>query len=411
MQTRLLTTVALAAALTPALSMGQAARTQQQVAPAKVNYWMDVSTGEMAGMPSMPFGMGGLMGGGSGSAAFGNAEGGAPGRWADLAVYNRDKPGAVRAEQAVPPGMNVGRSIPLMIEPRGVSSPGNWEKPQMERFRINFYWGCGQTIRAGQPRVFEITPGGQIRYDDFMQGRAERDRGAGSNNQASYWPNKRNRREIGPNGSMVGEHVVTGDVPASLRFTVPPEQDFMAPMRLRTAGELAGPIQVSWGAVPRARSYMVTAMGMKNEGRELTIWSASEVPDSGGGMIGFLSPANITRFLNEKALLPASQTTCTIPRGVFSGMEMGFVNAVAHGPELNIVYPPRPADPRTPWVQEWTVRMRSKSQSMAMVGMDMGAMAGSERGQEQGQQQGQQQEQQRRPRASDILRGALPGIR
>lgn len=393
--------------LTPAVTAGQAARTQQQVVPAKVNYWMDVSTGEMSGMPSMPFGMGGLMGGGSGSAAFGNAQYGAPGRWADLAVYNRDKPGAVRADQAVPAGMNVGRSIPLMIEPRERGAAGSWEKPPLERFKINFYWGCGQTIRAGQPRVFEITPGGQIRYDDFMQGRAERDRGATSNDNASSWPNKRSRREIGANGSLVGEHVVTGDVPASLRFTVPPEQDFMAPMRLRTSGELSGPIQVSWGAVPRARSYMVTAMGMKNEGREITIWSASDVPDSGGGMIGFLSPANVQRFLNEKAILPASQTTCTIPRGVFTGMEMGFVNAVAHGPELNIVYPPRPADPRTPWVQEWTVRMRTKSQSMALVGMDMGAMAGNERGQEQGQPPPEQ----RRPRASDILRGALPGIR
>jgi hypothetical protein len=394
-------------ALMPAITSGQAAR-QQQVTPAKVNYWMDVSVGEMAGMPSMPFGMGGLMGG-RGNAAFTNAQTSTPGKWVDLAVYNRDKPNAVRAEQAVPPAMGVGRSIPLIADKRTPEQrETSWEKPEFERFRINFYWGCGQTIRQGQPRVFEITPTGQIKFDDFMQGRAERDRGATSNRDASVWPNERNRRQVAENASLVGEHVVTGDVPASMRFTVPAEQDFMAPMRLRASGELSGPIQVSWNAVPRARSYMVTAMGMKDEGRVLTIWSAAEVPDSGGGLVGFLSPANVTRFLNEKAILPPNQTTCTIPRGVFNGMEMAFVNAAAHGPETNIVYPPRPADPRTPWVQEWTVRMRTKSQSMALVGMDMGAMAGAERGQEQGQPP---PEQQRRPRASDILRGALPGIR
>ena len=51
-----------AAVLLLAASAVQAQNTQQIVRPPKVNLWMDVSTGGMAGMPEMNMpGLGGLM--------------------------------------------------------------------------------------------------------------------------------------------------------------------------------------------------------------------------------------------------------------------------------------------------------------------------------------------------------------
>ena len=61
--------------------LGAGAQAQSNVKPPKVQLWMDVSTGGMAGMPELPAGMGGMggmFGGGRGSDAattYGQARG------------------------------------------------------------------------------------------------------------------------------------------------------------------------------------------------------------------------------------------------------------------------------------------------------------------------------------------------
>ena len=47
---------------------------------------------------------------------------------------------------------------------------------------------------------------------------------------------------------------------------------------------------------------------------------------------------------------------------------------IAYGPESNFAWPPKPANPKTPWNPEWNVRVRTKSTTTAMLGMDMSAM-------------------------------------
>jgi hypothetical protein len=54
----------------------------------------------------------------------------------------------------------------------------------------------------------------------------------------------------------------------------------------------------------------------------------------------------------------------------------GLLTLVAHGPEENFVYPPRPADPKVPWVQEWAVKARHVARTGSIAGMDMAAMGG-----------------------------------
>jgi len=44
---------------------------------------------------------------------------------------------------------------------------------------------------------------------------------------------------------------------------------------------------------------------------------------------------------------------------------------IAYGGEHGFVHPPRPTDPKVPWEQEWSVRLRVKSQTMAMLGQDL----------------------------------------
>lgn len=168
-----------------------AAQAQTTKAP-KVQLWMDVSTGTMAGMPemdSLPGGggmLGGLMGGmgggaqgraGGGNTSYGHARAMSimPPRVIDIALHNTLRPG-VEASQAIPPGMRMGESLPL-IPPRAQptqTEPG--EVPQeyqqhQPKGRILLYWGCGASVRAGQPRVIDLARAKPTDYAQAFAGR------------------------------------------------------------------------------------------------------------------------------------------------------------------------------------------------------------------------------------------------
>jgi hypothetical protein len=57
---------------------------------------------------------------------------------------------------------------------------------------------------------------------------------------------------------------------------------------------------------------------------------------------------------------------------VFKG-EGAMLNFIAYGEELNLVHPPRPADPKQRWDQEWAVKLRLKSTGTTMLAEGMGA--------------------------------------
>jgi hypothetical protein len=388
----------------------------QVVNPAPVNYWMDVSTGSSANGGGMGGMLGGMMGGmaarsGGGGGAmgglfggrenwFGAAQTGSAGRFTDIAIYDRRQGGRVTATQTIPSSLRLGASIPLLPPPppapQTKSERTPWDErdpsegtPEMPRFQIKFYWGCGGQVRAGQPRVLDFTRDNMAAWGQFMQGRAERDRGATSNRQSSFWPNASSNQKHPADGSLVGNHTVTGaGLPASLNFQINAAQDFMPALGLRTSGGKAGVINLSWSALPTATGYFTNASGFAmREGQgdapdEMTmiLWSAAEVPDPGGGLIGYLNNTNQDRFLREKAILPTSQTSCDIPSGIFASSMMVNIGAIAYGQELNLVHPARPSDPRVPWNQEWTARIRVKSQASAMIMDGMGGASSGRRG-------------------------------
>lgn len=156
------------ALLVAGLCAASAAGAQQNVKPPKVQLWMDVSTGGMAGMPEMelPAGMGGLFGGRpgmGGGVTYGMARGldVMPPRVLDIA-HNRLRPG-VEASQAIPPGMRLGDSLPLLLPPAAPREREPGEVPdemrrETPKGRILVYWGCGEAVRRGQPRVIDLAP-------------------------------------------------------------------------------------------------------------------------------------------------------------------------------------------------------------------------------------------------------------
>ena len=119
--------------------------------------WIDVATHQMAGMPDLGAlgGMANRMMGNPGPKGYPQSRGipASTGKLLDIAMHNRLRPGTP-AEQLVPAGLDVGKSLPLLPPPPGErheERPGHTQ-PDAE-ITLRQYWGCGTTVRPGQPKV------------------------------------------------------------------------------------------------------------------------------------------------------------------------------------------------------------------------------------------------------------------
>lgn len=337
------------------------------------SFWADVATINMSipGMEGME-GVGALMGGGH----FGGTKsaGGSPGKWLDTALFTRNKPSGTEGSHAIPPAMSMGPALPLLPvqvarSERGEAYDGEIEKP---KGRLLFYWGCSETVRQGQPRIVDFSKPGSGDFGTFMAGRFAPDRGAKAVAGRSVWPNERDRTRVPNDASLQGDHAVTGEgVPAGLSFALGAAHDFMPKVQMTARGETQASVDVGWQSVTNARGYFLTAMGVKGE-TDMIMWSSSEQPDPGWGLMDYLPPSRVDKLVGEKVVLPASTTHCAIPQGIYAGTEGAMVRMIAYGPELNLVHPPRPADAKAPWNPEWSARVRVKSTGMTMLGMGDG---------------------------------------
>jgi len=365
-------------ALAAFLAMAGPALAQSKAAPAKTpiaNYWMDVATvhlaipgaEEMADMPLLGSLMGNMFGG--------SKLGVMPGKWLDLALYTRQKPAGTLGTHAIPPGQNMGPSLPLepveKPKPRGTSqdsNPGEYEKP---KGRLLLYWGCSATVRQGQPRILDMATAGPQDFARFFVGRYAPERGATSRPGHAIWPNEKDNQRVPKNASLQGEHAVTGEgVPPSLKFALGERQDFMERLNLAAPGDPKASINSSWNAVPNARAYFLSAIG--GDGNDMILWSSSDVPEAGLGLMDYLSHSQIDQWIKDKVLLPATVQQCAIPSGIFGTAGGAMLRGIAYGNELNLVHPPRPTDAKllAAWNPEWSLRVRVKSTAMAMLGQE-----------------------------------------
>lgn len=394
--TRLALATCLAFAL-PAMAQSKGASAATPVA----NYWMDVATvhlavpgaEEMADTPLLGNLMGNMFGG--------SKMGVMPGKWLDLSLYTRQKPGGTDGTHAIPPGQNMGASLPLQpVEkpgPRGTSQdtgPTEYEKP---KGRLLLYWGCSATVRPGQPRILDMATAGPQDFAKFFVGRYAPERGATNRPGHAIWPNEKDNQRVPKNASLAGDHAVSGEgVPPSLRFAIGERQDFMERLNLAAPGDPKASIDSSWNAVPHARAYFLSAMG--GDGNDMILWSSSDVPEAGLGLMDYLSHSQVDRWVRDKVLLPATTTQCAIPSGIFATAGGAMLRGIAYGNELNLVHPPRPTDPRllAAWNPEWSLRVRVKSTAMAMLGQEA-------------QPERQQQRKEERVNPLDILKKGIFG--
>ena len=187
-----------------------------------------------------------------------------------------------------------------------------------------------------------------------------------------------------PDGaSVAGDHRITGDrVPESLKFALGQAQDFMPKIALAHSGDMATGQTWRGQPVANARGYFLQAMGMQD--KTLVLWSSSETPDAGMGLVDYLPNATVDKWIREKVLLSPSVGSCAIPKGIFAGKDgeamAGMLQMIAYGQETNLSWPPKPKDAKVAWDPEWNVRVRTKSTAMAMLGMDFGGADGADEG-------------------------------
>jgi len=107
-------------------------------------------------------------------------------------------------------------------------------------------------------------------------------------------------------------------------------------------------------------------------GEDMILWSSSELPEAGLGLMDYLSNGQIDQWVKEKVLLPASTQRCAIPAGLYGQAGGAMLRGIAYGNELDLVHPPRPTDPKllALWNPEWSLRVRVKSTTMSMLGQE-----------------------------------------
>ncbi|MFN3521859.1 MAG: hypothetical protein ACK4YQ_06390 [Phenylobacterium sp.] len=385
------------------------AQTRQEVTGPTAVYWMSAQTtsgmaammgamgagpgagGPGARRPSMGAMMGMMMGGGLG----GPGGMGAAQHSLTLQLGSaRTAQGAPSAEHLPPQGLGAGPSLPL-VTPTAAPAQRVEEEPtlpqeyQKPRGRMLIFWGCGAEARPGQPLVIDfskLTPqamaAGQLPpgFEAMSRGLAitpMRPPAPGRNATYGEWPNARTRTSVPGEGSLVGAHTVRGNYTPQIEFQLAQNQDFLAPLRLRTSQAPSGAGLLNWGAIPGAKAYLATAIG-GGDGETVVLWTSSEVQASAFSLPDYISPGDLDRLVQQKALMAPATTQCAIPRQVVAAAPQAMVQLAAYGGEANFVYPPRPSDPKVPWKQEWQVKVRYRSATSAMLGMDMDAMMGGD---------------------------------
>jgi hypothetical protein len=355
-------------------SLGLASSVAQRASAPKARYEMDVAT--MSGM--------GAMMGKSGMGALGAMMGGGN-RVAHLLEMRLGgsapaAPPPALADHFFMPPAKMGKSVPLSYtEIRGDGSPQGFQRP---KGRLLLFWGCGAKAPKGQPVIIDFAKvaAGQM-PPNLWSTRVPTIREVTPRNSTSYshYPNEKEGKMPGKGATLIGDHRIAGNHSPEIKFTL--AQDYMPGLAASASMQGDGSVVLSWAGIAPATGYSAWAIGgmeRANNGGDVVMWTSSTAREFGGGLWEWLPPATVQNLIAQKIVMPPSQTSCQIPADVKTaagGFLMTSLNAF--GPEANFVYPPRPADPKKPWIIDWTAKVRFRSMTMELVGEGMpGGMRG-----------------------------------
>jgi hypothetical protein len=332
--------------------------------PPVANYWMDVATasGMGAGIsPGMsPEQIVQMMQGGSGV-----------GHTLNLYLASRQKAAAPEANHFIPPGLQMGPSLPLVAPaapkaaPATPGLPQNFQRPQG---KMLIYWGCGEHAGAGQPVTVDFSKMAAGQMPPGMAAMVQAAQPPRPGQSAGYgeWPNEKDSRPVPATGSLIGAHKVEGNYSPSIAFSLAAGQDFMPGLNLREAGALAsGAVRLTWTPAAQATGYALSMFGA-SQGGDVIVWTSASKA-AAFPMLDYLSPDQVKNLVASGGALPPSASECTVPAEVIRASPAGMVMIIGYGPEAHFSDKPK--------APTWTVRARYKTTSSLMLGM-AGMMGG-----------------------------------
>lgn len=371
----------------------------------EATYWVTAETTS---------GMGAMMGRGAGGMMSAMMSGRATANQSHNLILqlgsSRKATGEPAAEHLPPAGLGAGPSLPLVSPLRQAPAPsGPWqmEKP---KGKMLIYWGCGEKAGPGQPVVLDfaqLAAGQKPPAFTSITIQPQIPPGPDRNTTYGEWPNQRSRTVVPANGSLIGDHVVRGNYTPEIKFTVAQGQDFLPALVVSNAPVASGAVQLSWQQVAGARAYFAGTMGAKQDGT-VVVWSSSAVQMPGMSLVDYMSEAELQRLIGQKVLLSPQTLQCAVPAEVARAIENPMLQVLAYGPESNFSYPPRPANAPKDWHPDWTVKLRTKSTHMAILGMEMPDMSGMSTATGEEQQQEPAQPQKKKKKSIFDTLGGIP---
>jgi hypothetical protein len=353
----------------------------QKVTGPNARYWVSAEVSSGLSMASMQ------SGGGIASMMAAAMGGSGPRKSLRLELGSVRAANPAEATHAIPTALGMGASLPLLGERAAAATPEPVERDipdtremgDKPKGRMLFFWGCGESAGTGQPVILDFAQLANGVVPPNMRSvaiRAQRSGPAlGRDRGFAEWPNRKDSTGVPAQASLVGEHRVSGGFVPDIRFQVGAAHDFMDALSMQQAPSPGGGHRLAWNPVRTALGYFANGMGFKQgegDGGDIVFWNSSSARLLGGEqLIGFLPPAETDRLVRDKVVLPPGSTECVVPKEVVAaaGGPLMMVNLNAYGPELNVVFPPRPEDPKIDWNQEYAVKLRQRSYTGAVGGM------------------------------------------
>jgi len=210
-----------------------------------------------------------MFGGGQGGKnTFGMTQTGSAGRWVDVTLYTavirrcrkrRRRCRPVRSSRhAEARGAKVERGTP---PPPGDDTvvEHEYERPKGKMY---LYWGCGDTVRAGQPRVLDMATARPEEYGKFFTSRRATQRGAHSAPGRPCGPTRSTRAWSRQTPRWSASTPSPGRAYGGFKFAIGAQQDLMPAIDLKQS-DAGGATQLEWAVLPTARAYFIAAMGAK----------------------------------------------------------------------------------------------------------------------------------------------------
>lgn len=362
-----------------------AQQTAQKISGPTARYWINAETSN--GMAAMQSGGAGAGIGAAMGALFGGS-GGGPSKSLSLELGSVRAGAPANGQHSIPAPMGMGVSLPLVgpdkpaeTYDRDERDVPDWKESE-GNMRMLFFWGCGETVGAGQPVILDMKEVRSGKLPPNMRSTLVRESfrspNFGAGRGYADWPNAKDSTRVPSNASLTGDHSVASNISPDIRFSVPAENDYLGGLTLNSSSSAGGGSALSWNNLDRALGYFATAMGMREtapKNTDMVMWNSSSQRMLGGqSLMGFLPPPEVSRLVGERVILPSGTTKCTIPKAVLdaAGGQLFTSSLNAFGPELNVAQPPRPQDPRVEWKQEYTVKLRTRSQTSSMNAMAAG---------------------------------------